>query len=131
MDLARKLGADVVVDGRNGDIAAAARAFAPEGVDAVLALAGGDGLKRCMEGLRSGGRLAYPTGIAAAPEARPGITITPYDAIFEPEAEQMLQLNRTVEAIKDFRIPDVCVRGCGQHSGTPGRRGAWSALKIR
>ena len=105
MTLARQLGADVVVDGRNGDIAAAARAFAPDGVDAVLALAGGDGLKRCMEALRSGGRLAYPTGIAAVPEARPGITITPYDAIFEPQSEQMLQFNRTVEAIKDFRIP--------------------------
>ena len=103
--LARQLGADVVVDGRNGDIAAAARAFAPQGVDAVLALAGGDGLKRCMDALRSGGRLAYPTGIAAVPEERPGITITPYDAIFEPQAEQMLQLNRTVEAIKNFRVP--------------------------
>jgi hypothetical protein len=34
------------------------RRFAPDGVDAVLALAGGDALERCLEGLRSGGRLA-------------------------------------------------------------------------
>jgi NADPH:quinone reductase len=105
MALARRLGADVVVDGRSGDIAAAARGFAPEGADAVLALAGGDGLKRCTDALRSGGRLAYPTGIGSTPQPRPGVTITPYDAISEPQAEQMLLLNRTVEAIKEFRIP--------------------------
>lgn len=105
MALARRLGADVVVDGRSGDIASAARGFAPEGADAVLALAGGDGLKRCTDALRSGGRLAYPTGIASTPQPRTGVTIIPYDAIHEPQAEQMLLLNRTVEAIKEFRIP--------------------------
>ena len=103
--LARALGADVAIDGRKGDVAAAAREFAPKGVDAVLALAGGDTLQRCMDALRSGGRLAYPTGIPATPTPRPGITITPYDAIHEPEAEQLLLLNRTVEAIKGFRVP--------------------------
>ena len=105
MDLARRLGADVVVDGRRGDIAAAVRVLVPAGADAVLALAAGDGLKRSMDALRSGGRVAYPTGIASEPQPRSGITITPYDAIFEPQAEQMLQLNRTVEAIKNFRVP--------------------------
>jgi NADPH:quinone reductase-like Zn-dependent oxidoreductase len=105
MALARQLGADAVVDGRSGDVAADARAFAPEGVDAVLALAAGEALQRCTDALRSGGRLAYPNGIASPPQPRAGITITPYDAISEPQAQQMLLLNRTVEAIKDFRVP--------------------------
>jgi hypothetical protein len=33
--LARRLGADIAMDGRHGDIAAAARRFAPDGVDAA------------------------------------------------------------------------------------------------
>jgi NADPH2:quinone reductase len=103
--LARALGADVAIDGRKYDIAAAAHEFAPDGVDAVLALAGGDALQRCTDALRAGGRVAYPTGISATPQPRPGITITRYDAIHEPESEELLQLNRTVEAIKGFRVP--------------------------
>ena len=43
--LARGLGADAVVDGRKGNIEAAAK-LCPHGVDAVLALAGGDALER-------------------------------------------------------------------------------------
>ncbi|MFY9550550.1 MAG: NADP-dependent oxidoreductase, partial [Thermoanaerobaculia bacterium] len=39
--LVKRLGADVAVDGKRLDIAEAARRFAPEGVDAVLAFAGG------------------------------------------------------------------------------------------
>ncbi len=40
-EVARQLGADAVVNGRTGDILAAAKAFAPQGVDDVLGLAGG------------------------------------------------------------------------------------------
>jgi NADPH2:quinone reductase len=57
--LARRLGADAAVDGKREDIAAARR-FAPEGVDAVLAFAGGKALTECLQALRRGGRLAYP-----------------------------------------------------------------------
>src|SRR5206468_7438010 len=45
---AQRLGADAVVDGRSGDIVAAAPNFAPGGVDAVLAFAGGEALERCI-----------------------------------------------------------------------------------
>src|SRR5262249_11842863 len=44
----KRLGADAAVDGRSGDIGAAARALAPGGVDAVLGLAGSDALERCI-----------------------------------------------------------------------------------
>ena len=48
----RRLGPDAVVDGKREDIAAAARAFAPHGVDAVLAFVGGKALTRCLDALR-------------------------------------------------------------------------------
>ena len=102
--LVRHLGADVAIDGRRGDIVAAARGFAPDGVDAILGLAGGEALERCMDALRDGGRMAFPNGIGSAPQARPGIEITPYDAIHEPQAQQMLLLNQIVEA-RTFEVP--------------------------
>src|SRR5882757_7446169 len=41
VELVREMGADVAIDGRRGNIEDAAKQFAPDGVDAVLALAGG------------------------------------------------------------------------------------------
>jgi NADPH:quinone reductase len=66
--LALSLGADDALDGRRGDIVAAARRFAPDGTDAVLGLAGGDGLERCLDTLRRGGRCAYPNGVEPEPK---------------------------------------------------------------
>ena len=43
--LVRRLGADASVDARRGDILAAAREFAPDGIDAVLGLVGGEELR--------------------------------------------------------------------------------------
>ncbi len=100
--LARRLGADVAVDGWHDDIAAAARRFAPGGVDAVLALAGGDALERCLEALRSGGRLAYPNGIEPKPRKRHGIAIIPYDGT--AGVREFERLDRAVEAAK-LEIP--------------------------
>ncbi len=102
--LVRRLGADAAVDGRRGDIAAAARSFAPQGVDAVLALAAGDALERCMDALRPGGRVAFPHGIDSEPKPRKGITIIAYDAIEGDEAVELSRLNEAVEA-RRFEIP--------------------------
>lgn len=96
--LVRRLGADVVIDGRTGDLTAAAHDFSPNGADAVLAFAGGDALEKCLDALRPGGRAAYPNGVEPAPKPRPGITITPYDALFGDEKVQLQQLNEAVEA---------------------------------
>ena len=104
MALVRHLGADAAVDGRHGDIAAAAHRFAPHGADALLALAAGDGLQRCIDGLRSGGRAAFPRGIEPEPKPRPGITIVAYDAISGPEEVELARLSQAVEAGK-FEIP--------------------------
>lgn len=101
--LARRLGADTAVDGRHGDIAAAARRFAPEGIDAVLALAGGRELTRCLDarGGRSG-RLAYPNGVEPRPGKRRGIKVFSYDAI--AGLREFARLNRAVEAAK-LQVP--------------------------
>ncbi len=102
--LVRRLGADVAIDGRTDDIAAAARAFAPKGADAVLAFAGGDALEKCLDALRAGGKFAYPTGVEPVPKSRPGLNTIPYDALFGDQKVQWAELNRAVEAMK-FEVP--------------------------
>lgn len=101
VDFVKGLGADVVVDGRHSDITAAARDFAPAGVDAVLALAGGDALERCIDALKSDGTVAYPYGVQP-PKARPGIRVVGYDAVAGPA--QFKRLNMAIEAIK-LQVP--------------------------
>jgi len=100
--LVRGLGADAVIDGRHGDIREAARAFAPNGVDAVLVLAGGDAQQACMDALRSGGRAAYPSGVHPEPKARSGTTVVSYDAIAAPA--QYARLNEAIEQAK-LKVP--------------------------
>jgi NADPH:quinone reductase-like Zn-dependent oxidoreductase len=98
----KRLGADAVVDGRNGDIPAAARQFAPQGIDAVLALAGGDSLERCIDTLRPGGRVALPVGVRPEPKARDGIGILRYNAISGPQ--EFERLNQAIIAAK-LQVP--------------------------
>jgi NADPH:quinone reductase-like Zn-dependent oxidoreductase len=102
--LVRHLGADAAVDGRNGDIAAAAHRFAPHGADAVLALASGEGLQRCIDALHAGGRVAYPNGVDPVPKPRAGLTVVAYDAILGPEDVELAHLNHAIEARK-IEIP--------------------------
>ena len=96
------LGAEAVVDARHGDIVAAAHEFAPAGVDAVLGLAGGDALERCLDALRPGGRLAFPSGVRPEPHARTGIRIVRYDALTGPQ--EFARLNAAIEA-SQLRVP--------------------------
>lgn len=100
---AKQLGADAAVDGRHGDIAAAAHAFAPGGVDAVLALAGGDALERCIDALRPGGQVAFPYGVEPEPRARAGIRSIRYNAI--PGVKEFERLNSAITALKEFAVP--------------------------
>ena len=102
VDLVRTLGADSAIDGHHSDIVAAARAFASEGVDAVLGLVGGGALDECVKALKSGGRLAYPNGVEPEPQKRPGIRIISYDA--EANVREFEHLTMAVEASK-LRVP--------------------------
>ena len=95
VSLVRRLGADAAVDGKRDDVAAAARIFAPRGLDAVLAFAGGRTLATCLKSLRRGGRAAYPNGVEPAPRKRRGIKISSYDAT--PSPRGLARLNRAIE----------------------------------
>jgi NADPH:quinone reductase len=99
---ARRLGADEAVDGKRADIVAAARAFAPDGIDAVLAFAGGKDLTRCLDALRKRGRAAYPYGVEPEPRKRKGITIESYNAV--PGVREFARLERAIEE-SDFEVP--------------------------
>lgn len=94
--LAKRLGADAVVDGHKDDVAAAARDFAPNGLDAALVTAGGEDADKALTALREGGRAAYPNGVDPEPHAPSGVTIESYDGT--PDREILEKLNRLVEA---------------------------------
>lgn len=101
--LARRLGADVAVDGRRGDVLAEARRFAPNGVDAILAFVGGKSLAQCLDALKPrGGRLAYPNGVEPAPRKRRGLRFIAYDGA--PGVKEFERLNRAVEACR-LKVP--------------------------
>jgi NADPH2:quinone reductase len=101
--LVRRLGADAAVDGKREDLMAAARRFAPGGVDAVLAFAGGRALARCLDALKKrGGRFAYPNGVEPAPRKRPGVKTTSYDG--SPGVREFERLNRAVAAAR-LKVP--------------------------
>jgi NADPH:quinone reductase-like Zn-dependent oxidoreductase len=103
LSFVKQLGAEAAVDGRQGDIVAAARALAPAGVDAVLALAGGEALERCLDALRRGGRVAFPSGVRPEPKPREGvISIVRYDAIAGPQ--EFERLNQAISAAR-LQVP--------------------------
>jgi NADPH:quinone reductase-like Zn-dependent oxidoreductase len=133
--LVRRLGADVVIDGRRDDIGAAVQGFAPGGVDAVLAFAGGEALEKCIDALKAGGKLAYPTGVEPVPQARSSVTIIPYDALFGDQKVQWAQLNQAVEARK-FEVPVAATFSLGEAPAAhrrvqAGRVAGKVILKIR
>jgi NADPH:quinone reductase-like Zn-dependent oxidoreductase len=92
----RSLGADQVADGKKDDIAAVARQFAPQGLDAVLLTAGGEAAEKALLTLRQGGRAAYPNGVEPIPGERPGIKIQSYNGEYAPPPFD--KLNRLIEA---------------------------------
>jgi NADPH:quinone reductase-like Zn-dependent oxidoreductase len=98
------LGADAVVNGRTGDIAVAARRFAPDGVDAVFGLAGGPALEQCIDALRQDrrGKVAYLDGINPVPRPRLGPRMILYSYI--PGRGEFDRLNNAIEAAH-LRVP--------------------------
>lgn len=92
MAFVRKLGADVAIDPGNAD---RLRDAAPDGIDAVLALAGGDRLESCLELVRRGGRVAYPHGVEPEPRRRKNVRLIAYDARSTPR--HFAQLTSAIE----------------------------------
>ena len=61
-DYARKLGAAEVIDYDAGDVVEAVRSLAPDGVDVIAEMHGGDDTARLAELVRSGGRVVSAVG---------------------------------------------------------------------
>ena len=97
--LAKRLGADAVVDGHKDDVPAAIHAFAPGGLDAALLTAGGDVAAQALQAMRDGGRVAYPNGIQPVPEAREGVQVQGYNG--DPDAAILDKFNQ-MAAVESF-----------------------------
>lgn len=93
--LARRLGADVAIDGKHRNVAKALRDFARDGIDGVLGLVGGEVFTASIDALRRGGRVAYPNGIDPAPRKRRGHQFISYDA--KAGVKEFAKLNREIE----------------------------------
>lgn len=96
--LLEKLGAEVVIDGRKRDAVDRVAAAAPNGLDAILALAGSKVLNDSVKLVNRGGRVAYPNGVEPAPRKRAGVRSIAYDA--KVSTMSLAQLDRAVEATK-------------------------------
>jgi NADPH:quinone reductase len=90
------------MDSSSGDSVEQLGAMAPDGLDAVLALAGGGPLEECLELVRDGGRVAYPNGVEPEPERRPGLRMIAYDA--EANARAFSELESAVDEA-NLKVP--------------------------
>lgn len=96
VELVRRLGADAAVDGKRDDVAGAARAFAPGGLDAALVLAHGESLAPALGLVRKGGRIAHPNGVEPAPRAPEGVSLLAYDG--EPGRDALERLGQLISS---------------------------------
>ena len=109
--LVRRLGASAVLDARSAHAVDELRALAPDGIDAVLALAGGAGLERCLDFVRQRGRVAYPNGVEPEPQRRRTFSIQAYDAVAGPR--EFARLARAVDEAR-LRVPVAAIYPLGQ-----------------
>lgn len=93
--LAKRLGADAVVDGRKHDVGSAARAFASGGLDAALVTVGGETADRALTSVRAGGRIACPHGVMPAPTVRSGVHLGLYNG--DRSEAATTRLNRLID----------------------------------
>jgi NADPH2:quinone reductase len=91
-----------VFDARKKDAIDTLRQLAPDGLDAVLACAGGEALDRCLRSVRAGGRIAFPNGIEPEPRAGKKVRVMSYDA--QAGREQFARLERAVNEAK-LQVP--------------------------
>ena len=96
--LAQRLGADLALNGhaQSSELAAKIRDFAPDGVDGLLALTGGDTLSSLFSAVRQGGHIAYPNGVQPPSGVPDGVEAEVYDGVTSPE--QLGRLNELIAA---------------------------------
>jgi NADPH:quinone reductase len=100
--LVRKLGAHRVIDARRAASIEQLRTFAPDGLDGVFALAGGQELERCLDFVRPRGRVVHPNGIEPVPKGRPTFRLRAFDAVANPR--EFDKLNRHL-GHRGIRVP--------------------------
>jgi NADPH:quinone reductase len=100
--LVRRLGADHVIDARKKGSIEQLRQYAPDGLDRVLALAGGDEIERCLDFMRPGGRVVHPNGVEPAPQPRRAFRVSGFDAVASPR--EFARLNRYIRSTR-LRVP--------------------------
>jgi NADPH:quinone reductase len=98
----RKLGVDEVIDLTSKDAVEQLREIAPNGIDAVLALSGGNPLQKLLRLVPPGGRVAYPNGVEPEPKSPGKVKLLPYDAKASPR--EFERLNDAVEEAK-LKVP--------------------------
>ncbi len=94
-----KLGVDEVVDTSRAEAVEQVRAVAPGGINAVLALAGGETLQKLLTLVRPGGRVAYPNGVEPEPKVSGKVKLVSYDAEADPQESA-----RLAEAVEEAHL---------------------------
>ncbi|WP_219722008.1 quinone oxidoreductase family protein [Microbacterium aurantiacum] len=101
VDLARRLGADAVVDGRRDDVLAAATEFAPGGLDGALVTVGGETAERALRAVKDSGRIAWPHGVHPLPSDALRQKVSFYDGDRSRSAAE--RLNAIIDS-SDFEV---------------------------
>jgi NADPH:quinone reductase len=94
--LAKQVGAHRAINGKTEHVLAAAREFAPNGIDTALLTAGGDAAELALQALRKDGRAAYPNGVQLVPKVPDGVQLSDYNG--EPDADIIARLNKLIAA---------------------------------
>ena len=97
VDLALRLGAEVAVEGRHGDIVSSARKFAPDGFEAALITSSGDAADRALTSMRDGGRVTSPGGHGPALKVPSTVRLLSYN-YKGYDHESIGKLNKLIEA---------------------------------
>jgi len=98
----RGLGASEVIDARRPEEIGRLKELAPDGLDAVLALAGGKGLEGCIDFVRANGLVAYPNGVEPEPRRRANPRLVAYDGEYGPREFEALS---QAAAESQIRVP--------------------------
>jgi NADPH:quinone reductase-like Zn-dependent oxidoreductase len=91
VSLVRRLGADDAAEGRDSELVARLRRFAPFGFDGALLLTGARA-DELLGVVREGGRVAYPNGVEPEPQGRSGITVQAFDGYHGRDALERLSV---------------------------------------
>ncbi|HWS51480.1 MAG TPA: NADP-dependent oxidoreductase [Microbacterium sp.] len=101
VDLVRSRGAEAAVDGRADDVLAAAKEFAPDGLDGAIVTVGGETAERALRAVKTSGRIAWPNGVLPMPAQAPPVALTTYDG--DRSRTALERLNEVIES-SDFSV---------------------------